>query len=105
VRPSVDVDPTEGEPGRWLRVPSDDTRIHVRRPEDGPTKEDIQRAKVDDLDAAIVAALRADPMFANRPTKSIRRLRDDVYAANGPARRHWTAGAPRFVLHVAAEVS
>ena len=76
----VDIDSTEGEPGRVLRVPSKDTRIHIGRP-DEPTKEDIQRAKVDDLDAAIVAALRAEPMSANQLTKSIRRLRDDVYVA------------------------
>jgi hypothetical protein len=68
----VDIDSTEGEPGRVLRVPSKDTRIHIGRPGDGPTKENIQRAKVDDLDAAIVAALRAEPMSANQLTKSIR---------------------------------
>lgn len=100
----VDIDSTEGEPGCVLRVPSDDTRIHIGRPEDGPTKEDIQRAKVDDLDAAIVDALRAEPMSANQLTKSIRRLRDDVHAATARLVDIGRLERRGFELHVAAEV-
>ena len=62
-------------------------------------------AKVDDLDAAIVAALRAEPMSANQLTKSIRRLRDDVYVATARLVDIGRLGRRGFVLHVAAEVS